>query len=270
MDDNFIRIDFSEMKFNLYDTLGVEKTTSMKNIKRAYRKLVLLHHPDRNKDADEEIFNQITMSYQILSNKIYRKKYNKWLKSQLNNQVEYKTLKQKWLEERKEIDKLLPKQNHKEEYLKTFSQLEEKHKEKVDKKFMEEDKLEERMKKMNEERNEFKIEKEEFNDFNGEFNMRKKKKVDSHEIIKLNNEIISYDQAGTCEYTSLENMNKLYLEDENLLSNNFSSLNCAFSMHQYDEFEENNLTLEERIKLHQEEREKLKNMAHTEYKEEKF
>ena len=67
---------------------------------------------------------------------------------------------------------------------------------------------------MNEDRSELKIEKEEFNDFNGEFNMRKTKKVDSHEIIKLNNEIISYDQAGTCEYTSLENMNKLYLEDD--------------------------------------------------------
>ena len=270
MDDNFIRIDFSEMKFNLYEILGVEKTASMKNIKRAYRKLVLLHHPDRNKNADEELFNQITMSYQILSNKVYRKKYSKWLKSQPNNQVEYKTLKQQWLEEQKEIDTKIPKQNHKEEYLKIFAQLEEKHKENVDNKFMDEEKLEERLKRMQNNRNELKIEKEEFNDFNGEFDVRKTKKVDSHEIIKLNNEIISYDQTGTCEYTSLENMNKLYLEDENLLSNNFSSLNCAFSMHQYDEFEENNLTLEERIKLHQEEREKLKNMNLEEYKEEKF
>ena len=100
--------------------------------------------------------------------------------------------------------------------------------------------------------------------------MRKVQKVDSHEIIKSNNEIISYDQTGTCEYTSLENMNKLYLEDENLLSNNFSSLNCAFSMHQHEEFKENNLTLEERIKLHQEERDKLIKMDRTEYKEEKF
>ena len=221
MDDNFIRIDFSEMKFNLYETLGVEKTTSMKNIKRAYRKLVLLHHPDRNKDADEELFNQITMSYQILSNKVYRKKYSKWLKSQSNNQVEYKSLKEQWLEERKEIDKSYPTQNPKEEYLKTFSQLEEKHKENVDKKFMDENKLEDRLKEIEDKRKKVTIKKEEFRDFNQEFDIRKIQKVDSHEIIKSNNEIISYDQTGTCEYTSLENMNKLYLEDENLLSNNF-------------------------------------------------
>jgi len=50
-----------------YEILGVEKGTSQKEIKMAYRKLSLKYHPDRNKDEkDGEKFKEIIAAYQFL------------------------------------------------------------------------------------------------------------------------------------------------------------------------------------------------------------
>ena len=45
-----------------YATLGVDKNADLKTIKKAYKKLALKHHPDRNpdnKDAAEAKFKEI-------------------------------------------------------------------------------------------------------------------------------------------------------------------------------------------------------------------
>jgi DnaJ-class molecular chaperone len=50
--------------------LGVKKNASREEIKKAYRRLALLYHPDRNKDARaEERFKEINEAYAILSGK---------------------------------------------------------------------------------------------------------------------------------------------------------------------------------------------------------
>ena len=63
---------------NFYDLLGVSKTASTDEIKRAYRKLSLQHHPDRNiggsKSAD--LYIKITEAYKVLSNEIERQQYD--------------------------------------------------------------------------------------------------------------------------------------------------------------------------------------------------
>ena len=60
-----------------YQTLGISKDASTKEIKTAYRKLAFKYHPDKNKEGNsEEKFKQIVNAYSILSNDDKRKNYD--------------------------------------------------------------------------------------------------------------------------------------------------------------------------------------------------
>lgn len=61
-----------------YATLGVEKTASQDEIKKAYRKLAKKHHPDVNKgnSASEAKFKDIGEAYEVLGDEAKRKKYD--------------------------------------------------------------------------------------------------------------------------------------------------------------------------------------------------
>ncbi len=66
------------VKKDYYDILGVSKTSSDQDIKRAYRRLAIKYHPDRNKGDKqyEEKFKEIKNAYEILSNKEKRSMYD--------------------------------------------------------------------------------------------------------------------------------------------------------------------------------------------------
>ena len=66
------------MSSEYYSKLGVSKTASDDEIKKAYRKLALQYHPDRNKgDAQAEAkFKEISEAYAVLSDKEKRKQYD--------------------------------------------------------------------------------------------------------------------------------------------------------------------------------------------------
>lgn len=60
-----------------YTILGVSKTASLDEIKKAYRRLALECHPDRNKSKEaEEKFKEITKAYEVLSSDDKRKMYD--------------------------------------------------------------------------------------------------------------------------------------------------------------------------------------------------
>lgn len=66
-------------KRDYYDILGVSRNASKDEIKRAYRKLALEWHPDRNKSADaNDKFKEINEAYEVLSDPKKREAYDQF------------------------------------------------------------------------------------------------------------------------------------------------------------------------------------------------
>ncbi|KAI8950612.1 DnaJ domain-containing protein [Xylaria longipes] len=63
-----------------YDALGVQPTATEIEIKKAYRKLAIVHHPDKNPNdpTAHEKFQTIGEAYQVLSDKDLRAAYDKY------------------------------------------------------------------------------------------------------------------------------------------------------------------------------------------------
>jgi len=67
-------------KRDYYEILGLDRNATEEDIKRAYRKLALQYHPDRNpgnKEAEEK-FKESTEAYEVLKDPVKRRKYDQF------------------------------------------------------------------------------------------------------------------------------------------------------------------------------------------------
>lgn len=69
---------------NYYETLGVPESATQEDIKKAFRRLALLYHPDKNPGHEKESearFKEINEAYSILGDEARRRQYDQYRKS---------------------------------------------------------------------------------------------------------------------------------------------------------------------------------------------
>ena len=67
-------------KQDYYETLGVKRDASEADLKKAYRRLAMKYHPDRNPDNDsaEKNFNEAKEAYEVLADGEKRSAYDQF------------------------------------------------------------------------------------------------------------------------------------------------------------------------------------------------
>lgn len=76
---------------NYYEILGIKRSSSQDEIKKAFRKLASKYHPDKypeNSKFAEDMMKQINIAYQVLSDLDKKIAYDEWLNSQNKSESE--------------------------------------------------------------------------------------------------------------------------------------------------------------------------------------
>ncbi len=78
-----------DKKRDYYEILGISKTADAAEIKKAYRRLAMKHHPDRNQNNKEaeELFKEVKEAYEVLSDEKKRQMYDQYGHDGVNAQM---------------------------------------------------------------------------------------------------------------------------------------------------------------------------------------
>ena len=221
--NNYVTVDFSKLKFNLYEILGINSDSNETKIKKAFRNLILNFHPDKNSETEEDIYHHIITANQILCNPQNRKLYDDFLSYK---EFDHNELKHDF-ENKKEISvDLSEKSNALHDFNKKFKELELKHNVTN---FESSNILDIYIKEKNEREKILPIKKENIkgnDDFNYKFNDRIINGEFQDQIIES---LINVNDNDN--YTSINvAFDNLYLEEANVFTNKYTSFDTAFKI----------------------------------------
>ncbi len=263
-------IDFSTLKYNLYEILNIQPDTDQNKIKKSFMKIIKNFHPDKNSELEEDIYYHIIIANQVLSNSESRKKYDEYLNGRAETFIDLKAAFSK------NIDTIAgffaDEETSKKQFSDKIEELNKKHGYTTD---LDNESILEKFTKAQQKResNNITIEQEKFtdpDDFNAKFEANKEPegKFCGQIIEQPNNgfsELTSYTGSG---YTNIGDLNKLYVEDS-VLSTQFSSLDMAFSL-QPKLKPEPEKTLEERMLEYRNQSDLFSNMKPEDFSNSKF
>lgn len=234
MSNLLVTINFNELKFNLYEVLGLTNEASESRIKKSYKKLLIELHPDKNPDSNEEIFNHIIIANQVLGNPILRKDYDNYLKEK-DNKILHTDLKNNFDTVIKDVDKLFPIKEEATKKFKTkIEELNNMHGVTCDldsKNVMGQYEQLKKMRDLNISIPQEKISNRD--DFNQKFESRKDTGTFNTQIISVNpNSTLGTYQPNDA-LVGIGDYSKLYLED-NVSTGSYTSLNMAFKIQKFD------------------------------------
>ena len=285
-----MKVNFEELEFNLYQILNIPENANYDSIKKSYKKLILKYHPDKNKEDqnkhDDELY-MINMAYKVLKNETNRNKYDNFLKnkrqndnfSHINARRDYQNLNNSQpVTEEAKIEA-------RHDFYNQFNLLNKKHGYTEDNVVLDSRSANQRMNQLKNSRSNLNVEYAPIfekgssfnsNTFNQKFDQFKEGDSDlniyGQEIIKSegDNLPLAYQPINgiLTQYSPLTDAsyNNLYVEDNGVTGDNFSSLDVAFSLKDSNcKFD--NKSIEERLKDREREDDEFKVMGINDFTE---
>jgi len=234
MSKPLVSINFNELKFSLYEVLGLTNEASENRIKKSFKKLVIELHPDKNPDSNEDIFNHIVIANQVLGNSILRKDYDNYLQEK-DIKIIHTDLKNTFDSVIKDVEKMFPvKEDATKKFKSKIEELNNKHGVNNNLNSTNVISQYEHLKKMRDSQVSIPQEKiSNTNDFNQKFESRKDTGTFNSQIIPVNpNSTLGTYQPNDA-LVGIGDYSKLYLED-NVSTGNYTSLNMAFKIQKFD------------------------------------